>query len=103
MAHVGKIIHDYVERNQINISDLAEQLPTERSNVYKHFAKEHLSTDIIFKYNKALNYNFFNDLADPDQSNETLSQCQAELSRVNKLLDLMVNTNSFLVKKLNGK
>lgn len=57
--HIGKLIKDKVQENQISVVKFASIINTTRENVYGIFKRKSIDTELLIKISKALNFNFF--------------------------------------------
>jgi transcriptional regulator with XRE-family HTH domain len=60
--HIGKIIKDVFETRNINISEFAELLNCERTNIHKIFKRKSIDTDMLVKISQILNYDFLREV-----------------------------------------
>lgn len=63
-VHVGKLVDHEIYRQDIGKKEFAFQVDIDRSNLYRILKKEGMDTNLLFLFSKALNHNFFRDLAD---------------------------------------
>ena len=63
-VHVGKLVDHEIYRHDIGKKEFAFQVDIDRSNLYRILKKESMDTNLLFLFSKALNHNFFRDLAD---------------------------------------
>ena len=57
--HIGNIIHQKLREQGRTAAWLAKQIPCTRNNVFKIMRKSHISTDLLLRISKILDYNFF--------------------------------------------
>ena len=57
--HIGKMIENTVAESRIEISHNCSFLKCSKEEIEKKFAQENLSTDILLKWSKLLDYDFF--------------------------------------------
>ena len=57
--HIGRIIHQKLREQGRTAAWLAKQIPCTRNNVFKIMRKSHISTDLLLRISKILDYNFF--------------------------------------------
>lgn len=62
--HIGQLIEQEMKRQERSPSWLARHICCERTNVYKIFQRESIDTSLLMRISKALNYNFFEELAE---------------------------------------
>lgn len=63
-VHVGRLVDHEIYRQDIGKKEFAFQVDIDRSNLYRILKKEGMDTNLLFLFSKALNHNFFRDLAD---------------------------------------
>lgn len=63
-VHVGRLVDHEIYRQDIGKKEFAFQVDIDRSNLYRILKKESMDTNLLFLFSKALNHNFFRDLAD---------------------------------------
>lgn len=61
--HLGKLIREELYRQKRTVTWLADSVNCERSNCYRIFEREYIDIDLLERISKALNHNFFNELA----------------------------------------
>ena len=61
--HIGKMIEQELRRQERTPAWLARKIACDRTNVYKIFACESIDTQLLVAISKALNHNFFLDIA----------------------------------------
>lgn len=71
MAHIGHIIHSELKRQRRSPAWLALLIGCDRTNVYKIFRRESIDTKTLKRISKALEHNFFEDLAADFQEEAT--------------------------------
>ncbi len=57
--HIGRIIRQKLQEQGRSAAWLAKQIPCTRNNVFKIMRKSHISTDLLLRISKILDYNFF--------------------------------------------
>lgn len=57
--HIGRIIHQKLREQGRTAAWLAKQIPCTRNNIFKIMRKSHISTDLLLRISKILDYNFF--------------------------------------------
>ena len=60
IIHIGSIIRQKLQEQGRSAAWLAKQIPCSRNNVFKVMRKPHISTDLLLRISKILDYNFFN-------------------------------------------
>lgn len=56
---IGQKIKEVFDRQNMKLTDFADELGTVRQNVYRIFKKRHLDTGLLLKISQVLNHNFF--------------------------------------------
>jgi hypothetical protein len=56
--HRGKIIEEYLRRNKVNLTKLADRLPFTLRTMYRHFEEEDLQLELILDYSEAVDHDF---------------------------------------------
>ena len=64
MIHIGDRIKQRLKQINRTPSWLAQEICCDRTNVYKIFMRSSIDTALLMKISRALNYNFFKELAD---------------------------------------
>ena len=59
-THIGNIIRLKLQEQGRSAAWLAKQIPCTRNNVFKIMRKSHISTDLLLRISKILDFNFFN-------------------------------------------
>ena len=67
---IGQLIEERVKAQKLNVTELAKQIGMDRSNLYNIFERESIDTDLLKKIGQALNYDFFQDLLEPETVKE---------------------------------
>lgn len=110
----GKILkdklHKYSAESGISLTKIAQKAGYDQSMLYRHFQKENLSAHIVFKYGKAIDYDFTRELPELEDEffvgneKDELKKCQEEVRTwKEKYMELLERHNSLLTKKLKGK
>lgn len=82
---IGSLIENEVRKQQMSITEFADKICNERQNAYRIFKKNDISLEQLRIISKALNHNFFDDLAkDPDLAKPVEIQ-EEELTRLQAL------------------
>jgi transcriptional regulator with XRE-family HTH domain len=58
-VEIGQKIQEVFEKQDMKLTDFADELGTVRQNVYRIFKKRHLDTGLLLKISQVLNHNFF--------------------------------------------
>ncbi|MBO4372520.1 MAG: XRE family transcriptional regulator [Bacteroidales bacterium] len=61
--HLGKLIKEELRRQKRTVTWLAECINCDRTNCYLIFDKQYLDIPLLQRISKALNHNFFTELA----------------------------------------
>jgi transcriptional regulator with XRE-family HTH domain len=56
---IGQKIKEVFDRQNMKLTDFADELGTVRQNVYRIFKKRHLDTGLLVKISQVLQHNFF--------------------------------------------
>lgn len=59
--HFGHIIKKLLKDKRMPISEFAELMGSDRSNMYKILNRSHLDSDFLFRASKVLNHDLFRD------------------------------------------
>lgn len=105
-AHHGLIVEKVVRRSGMSISHLARVLKVNRRSVYNWFNHPKLSIDLIMSIEKALGYDFSNDIPEYSQfrigraasSDEDIPQAE---TWKRKYIDLLEKYNQLLLSHRN--
>ena len=57
--HFGNIILNELRRQRYSVAWFAKEMGSDRSNMYKLLARQHLNSDFILRAGKLLNHDFF--------------------------------------------
>ena len=76
-VEIGHKIKEVFDRQNIKLTDFADELGTVRQNVYRIFKKRHLDTGLLLKISQVLNHNFFQYYVTPSE-NGTLDSEQVK-------------------------
>ena len=104
-VHHSLIVEKAVRRSGMSISEIGRLLNVNRRSIYNYFNQQRLSIDIIANFERALNYDFSEDI--PEYSKYKLRQepVAREFGEVNvwklKYLELLEKYNDILLKQLN--
>lgn len=78
---IGEIIEERLRAQNVNITKFAKALHTKRENVYSIFKRESIDTELLKKIGHIANYDFFQDLLEP----ETVKEIVLRNSMTNKI------------------
>lgn len=67
---IGQLIQERVKAQNLNVTDLAKAIGTERTNVYDIFKRDSIDTALLKKIGQILHYDFFQDLLEPETIKE---------------------------------
>jgi|SRR5690554_1071275 len=63
---IGQLIKEKVEASKMEVTAFALAINKERSNAYDIFKRDSIDTDLLKKIGQVLNYDFFQDLLEPE-------------------------------------
>ena len=63
---IGQIIQERVEAEKMEVTAFAKAINKERSNAYDIFKRDSIDTMLLKKIGQVLNYDFFQDLLEPE-------------------------------------
>lgn len=78
---IGQLIEERVKAQKLGVTEFAKLIGTERSNVYDIFKRSSIDTDLLKKIGQVLEYDFFQDLLEP----ETLKEIVLRHSMTNRI------------------
>ena len=78
---IGQLIKARIDAQNLKVTEFAKMIGTERSNVYDIFERESIDTGLLKKIGHVLNYDFFQDLLEP----ETVKEIVLRHSMTNKV------------------
>jgi len=62
--HVGNIIKKRLEQDGRSVRWFAEQMNSDRSNMYKILSRSHLNSDFVMRASRIIEHDFFKDVSD---------------------------------------
>jgi len=62
--HLGNIIRKRLKHDGRTVRWFAEQMNSDRSNMYKLLSRSHLSSDFVMRASKIIKHDFFKDVSD---------------------------------------
>lgn len=62
--HVGEMVAEVMYQQHVSITEFADRICTDRSNMYRILKKDSIETNQLYRYSKELNHNFFRDLSE---------------------------------------
>ena len=68
MIHIGELIRQRLCEIERTPTWLARKINCDRTNIYKIFQRASIDTELLSRISKALEYNFFVDLSEEQQS-----------------------------------
>ena len=68
MIHIGELIRQRLCEIERTPTWLARKINCDRTNIYKIFQRASIDTELLSRISKALEYNFFIDLSEEQQS-----------------------------------
>jgi hypothetical protein len=90
---IGEIIENEVRKQQLNITEFADDINCKRNNVYDIFKRNNIDIQLLARISKVLNRNFFQDLAErPDLVGLEINENEKENNNrkaVSQFLDVM--------------
>ena len=102
-VHIGNLISKVLEEKHISVTELAKQLHTDKSNMYKILHKAHIDTELLYRISQILDYNFFleycqheNNFASHDEMG--LAVIKTKTTLLNELLTTHENDIEILFK-----
>ena len=57
--HFGKMILNELRKQRYSVTWFAQEMGSDRSNMYKLLSRQHLNSEFILRASKLLNYDFF--------------------------------------------
>lgn len=57
--HFGRMIDAELRKQRYSVTWFAKEMGSDRSNMYKLLARQHLNSEFILRASKLLNYDFF--------------------------------------------
>lgn len=63
-VHVGEMVSEAMYQRHISKRMFADEIGTDRSNVYRILKKDSIETNQLYRFSKVLKHNFFRDLAE---------------------------------------
>ncbi len=97
---IGKLIHNEVLKQQLDITKFAKLINTTRGNAYNIFERSSIDIRLLKQISKVLNHNFFKDLAedldlinDNSETEEDLNRSKAVSQFLNVVPEILSNIN----------
>lgn len=102
--HIGNMIKNYIDRNNLKRSAIAHLLNTPNTAIYAYEKRDSLKTSTVMRICHALKYNFFMDMANslpPEyEYNRSLSGAKDGLIDQQSAEILRLNNENRLLKEL---
>lgn len=109
-----KIVRKWCDENGMPLKDVAEKIGYHRNIVYRHFSDPKVSYSIIYKYGKAIGYDFAENFPemnreifniekriDIDTKSFNSEQCEKEIEHWRgKYIALLEHYNEVILKKI---
>lgn len=57
--HLGNMILNELRKQRYSVAWFAKEMGSDRSNMYKLLARQHLNTDFVLRASRLLNHDFF--------------------------------------------
>lgn len=70
MIHIGELIRERLCEIERTPTWLARKINCDRTNIYKIFQRASIDTELLARISRALDYNFFIDLSEEQQSGD---------------------------------
>ena len=61
--NIGRTIREVMKKRGMTATQLAKEIPCERTNVYNIFSRKEISTKLLWRIGEVLDHNFFEDLS----------------------------------------
>ena len=98
--HIGKLIKDKLQEQQVSVIKFASKINTTRENVYGIFKRKSIDTEMLIKISIALQFNFFTIISDSTNTylNKPDNALNNEVSKSNiiKEYDFIIRENALL-------
>ena len=59
--NIGRTIREVMKKRGMTATQLAKEIPCERTNVYNIFSRKEISTKLLWRIGEVLDHNFFED------------------------------------------
>jgi len=79
---IGQLIKDKVESSKMEVTEFAKAINRERSNIYDIFKRDSIDTKLLKKIGQVLDYDFFQDLIEPETIEKIKISDAAKKSKV---------------------
>jgi hypothetical protein len=63
---IGQIIKEKLDASKMEVTVFAKAINKERSNIYNIFRRDSIDTELLKKIGQVLDYDFFQDLLEPE-------------------------------------
>ena len=57
--HIGHVIHAKVKDKGITVTEFAQKINCNRTNIYNIFTRQSIDTDLLLRISQVLDYDFF--------------------------------------------
>ena len=61
--NIGRSIREVMKKKGMSVTQLAKEIPCERTNVYNIFSRKDISTKLLWRICEVLEYNFFEEFS----------------------------------------
>ncbi len=61
--NIGRTIREVMKKKGMSATQLAREIPCERTNVYNIFSRKDIGTKLLWRICEVLDHNFFDDYA----------------------------------------
>jgi transcriptional regulator with XRE-family HTH domain len=85
---IGQIIKEHVKQQRMSVTEFAKEINVERSNAYNIFERENIDTGLLKKIGQILEYDFFQDLLEPETIKKIVIREATKKSTILVQLDL---------------
>lgn len=93
-VHIGNLISKVLEEKDISVTELAKQLHTDKSNMYKILHKAHIDTELLYRISQILDHNFFLEYCQYENNSATNNEMElAVIKTKTTLLDELLITH----------
>ena len=93
-VHIGNLISKVLEEKHISVTELAKQLHTDKSNMYKILRKSHIDTELLCRISQILNHNFFKEYCQHESSFTSHERMELAVIKANAtLLENLLSTH----------
>ena len=61
--NIGRNIREVMKKKGMSVTQLSNEIPCERTNVYNIFSRKDISTKLLWRISQVLEHNFFEDFS----------------------------------------